>query len=194
MVHKFSEIVIKGPFLLVKGFLMGYISGSEKKFDYFFHRKSGIRKESLKDLVKEYFEFENYVHLCIENNVLTQFLSAIEHSYEKIGLTVESVKNIKSALFSFSYEVFNKKIAQEIKELFTIKNKEVKIVGYHPREQKSKNGEGVEAYAPMHAYVSKGEGKIEGNFYHVMQLYLSIKRSNASDFINCSDIYLQFDL
>ena len=107
MVHNFSEIVIKGPFFLVKGFLMGYLYASSKKFEYFFHRKTGIRRETLKDLIKEYFEFESNVHLCMENNVVPKFLSAIENSYEKIGLSVESVKTIQSACFSFSYEIFN---------------------------------------------------------------------------------------
>ena len=90
MVKSFSEIVIEGHFGLVKGFLMGFLYGGEKEFSYFFHRKSGIRRETFKDLLKELFEFENYVHLCIENSKVSKFNKAIEKSHDKIGLQVRS--------------------------------------------------------------------------------------------------------
>ena len=192
MVQNFSEIVIKGPFFLVKGFLTGYSFGSDKIINYFFHRKSGIRRETLKDFIKEYFEFENYVHLCIEDDALSKFISAIKKSHDKIGLSVESVKSIKSAGFSFSYEVFNEKMDKEINSLFEKSKKDVKIIDFNPRKQKSVDAEGIEAYAPIHAYISTGDGKVEGPFYHVMNLFLSIKRSKAADLISCSDIILQF--
>jgi hypothetical protein len=193
MVHNFSEIVIKGPFFLVKGFLMGYLYASSKKFEYFFHRKSGIRRETLKDLIREYFEFENYVHLCMENNVVPKFLSAIEKSYEKIGLSVESVRNIQLARFSFSYEVFSENLSRELKLLFLQEKNGLKIIDYKPTEQKCKDAGGVEGYAPIHSYISEGSGKVEGNFYPVMQLFLSLKKSSASNFITCSDISLQLE-
>ena len=194
MVHNFSEIVIKGPFFLVKGFIMGYLYGVEKKFEYFFHRKTGIRRETFKNIIKEYFEFENYVHLCIENDVLPKFLSAIEKSHDKIGLSVESIRNIKSANFSFSYEVFNENLSQELKLIFKKKKKEkLKIIDYQPIDQKCKGANGVEGYAPIHAFISKGSGKVEGNFYDVMQLFLSVKRCAASNFITCTDISLELE-
>ena len=147
MVKSFSEIVIEGPFGLVKGFLMGFLYGGNKEFSYFFHRKAGIRRDTLKNLLKELFEFENYVHLCIENSNVPKFTKAIEKAHDKIGLRVKSVKKIKSASFNFSYEIFNEKIANEIKNLFLEDAKKVKLLNYKPLHIKDKAAMGIEGYA-----------------------------------------------
>ena len=105
MAKGFSELVIEGPFGLVKGFLMGFIYGSGKEYNYFFHRKEGIRRETFKEILKELFEYENYVHVCLENEAVAKFSEAIDYAHEKIGLSV------KSAYFSFSYELFNEELS-----------------------------------------------------------------------------------
>jgi hypothetical protein len=193
MVKSFSEIVIEGHFGLVKGFLMGFLYGSEKEFSYFFHRKSGIRRETLKDLLKELFEFENFVHLCIESSKVSKFIKAIENSNDKIGLQVQSVKKIKSAGFNFSYEVFNEEIAYEIKNLFLEDAKKVKLQNYKPVNIKDKEAIGIEGYAPEHHFIGRGSGQVKGNFLYVMELYLKIKRCKSSELIISNDIILQLE-
>ena len=118
MQKSFSELVIEGPFLLVKGFILGFLHGSENEVDYFFHRKHGIRRETFKEFIKELFEFENHVHVCLNNNIVPKFLKAIEETKENIELEVKSVKAIKSANFSFSFEIFNEELAKETEALF----------------------------------------------------------------------------
>jgi len=193
MQSNFSEIVIEGPFVLVKGFLMGYLYGSKKEFRYFFHRKHGIRRETFREFIKELFEFESYVHLCLENNILQEFLGAVENAKDKIGLEVKSIRNINGANFSFSYEIFNKDIGQEIKTIFDNCSSGVKLKDFNTDEQSAKDAEGIEAYAPAHSYIARGSGKAEGNILDVMDLYLSIKKSNASENVVCSSIALDLE-
>ena len=78
MEKAYTELVIAGPFALVKGFLMGFRCGIETEFNYFFHRKCGIRRDTLAELVKEALDMDNYVHLCLENDVLDRFREAVE--------------------------------------------------------------------------------------------------------------------
>jgi len=193
MQNKFSEIVIEGPFVLIKGFLMGFLYGSKKDFKYFFHRKHGIRRETFREFIKELFEFDSFVHLCLENSILQDFLDALEKSNKKIGLEVKSIRNINSAYFSFSYEIFNKAMAKEAKEIFDDSSNSMKLSDFKTNEEKEKDAIGVEGYAPVHSFVSRGSGKAGGNFLEIMDLYLSIKKSRSSECIICSDISLELE-
>lgn len=192
--HKsFSELVVKGQFVLVKGFLMGFLHGSDHEFDYFFHRKYGIRRETFKEFIKEIFEFDTHVHVCLENNVVPKFLKAIQQSNEKIGLEVKSVRAISSANFTFSFEIFNEELAKEAEELFKNLPADVQISGYNPIEEINKDAAGIEGYTPVHEFSARGNGTAKGNFHDIMELFLSIKRSKASESVMCSEINLELE-
>ena len=193
MQKSFSELVIEGQFVLVKGFIMGFLHGSDQEFDYFFHRKHGIRRETFKEFIKELFEFESHVHVCLDNNIIPKFLKAIEKSEEKIGLEIKSVKAINSANFTFSFEIFNKELADDIKIVFENSPAGVKVMDYKPIEEVANDAVGVEGYAPVHSFVARGNGTAEGNFHDIMELYLNIKRSKGSESIMCSEINLELE-
>jgi hypothetical protein len=193
MQKSFSELVIEGQFVLVKGFILGFLHGSDHEFDFFFHRKYGIRRETFKEFIKELFEFDSHVHVCLENNVLPKFLKAIEKSKEKIGLEVKSVRAISSANFSFSFEIFNEELAKETEKLFKNIPAGLKVTGYKPIEEVENDAVGIEAYAPAHSFVLRGSGTANGNFHDIMVLFLNIKRSNASESIICSEIKLELE-
>ena len=193
MQKSFSELVIEGQFVLVKGFIMGFLHGSDQEFDYFFHRKHGIRRETFKEFIKELFEFESHVHVCLDNNIIPKFLKAIKKSEEKIGLEVRSVRSISSANFTFSFEIFNKELADDIKNVFENSPAGVKVMDYKPIEEVANDAVGVEGYAPVHSFVARGSGTAEGNFHDIMELFLNIKRSKGSESIMCSEINLELE-
>ena len=174
MQKRFFEIVIEGPFVLVKGFLMGFLYGGDKTYDYFFHRKSGIRRETLKEFLKEIFEFENYVHLCIEEKVHDKFIAAIEKSYPKIGLKVRSSHEIKSARFSLRYEIFNENLSKEAISLIEDLPADVELIDYKPVITVRNDAVGVEGYAPEHSYIATGSGKVQGDFNGIINYFLKI--------------------
>lgn len=189
----FSEIVIEGPFMLVKGFLVGFLSCAKPDGQYFFHRKSGIRRETLKDFLKDFFELDNYVHLCLETELVDQFLEAAKFYQEKTGMKMQSVKAIRSASFTIAYEFYNEELAEKAKKMLRDLPPDVRITDYVPREIKENTGEGIEAYAPLHQFTSRGKGKVVGDFGGVLELYLRIKRSDISESFICSDVRLQLE-
>jgi hypothetical protein len=193
MQKSFSELVIEGPFLLVKGFILGFLHGSENEVDYFFHRKHGIRRETFKEFIKELFEFENHVHVCLNNNIVPKFLKAVKQTKENIELEVKSVRAIKSANFTFSFEIFNEELTKETRALFEKSPAGIKINDYKPVEKKSEEAVGIEAYAPAHSFEARGSGKAEGDFHDIMELFLNIKRSKAANSIICSEINLELE-
>jgi hypothetical protein len=190
----YTELVIAGPFALVKGFLMGFRYGSETEFGYFFHRKSGIRRDTLAELVKEALEMDNYVHLCLENDVLERFRKAVGKTRPEIGLEIKNERLIKEAHFDFSFDISNSEAAKNVKQILENLPPSLILEGYepheeiHPEEEKSKIG----GYAPLHPYTFKGSGRISGDFGAVMELFLKAKRMPESGLVLLSEIALSF--
>ena len=191
MARKFSEIVIEGPFMLVKGFLLGFLSCKKPDGKYFFHRKANIRRETLKEFVKELFELENYVHLCMENDLIEPFKQSLELYTKVTGYGIQSVKAIKGAHFSFAAELFEKDLAVNFRQIIENLPEGVKLINYRPSEEFERDAKGIESYAPLHEYVFRAKGEIEGEFEGVVDTYMKIKRSDLSEFIICSEIKLQ---
>lgn len=192
MARSFHEIVLEGPFMLVKGFLVGFLAGVKPDGRYFFHRKSGIHRETLKGFLKELFELENYVHLCLEAELLPKFEEACK-LYNKItGLEIKSKKEVKSANFSFAYEFFNEALAKKAKDIFQSLPEGIQIVDYHPLEETRPNAKGIESYAPLHDFTARGKGTVVGEFEGVIELYLDIKKSSFSESVVLSEVRLEF--
>jgi len=193
MNQSFFEIVLEGNFMLVRGFVIGFLAATKQKGLYFFHRKAGIRRETLKEFLRDFFELDNHVHFCLEADLIEQFKKAVNFYEKQTGMKMHSIKPIKNARFSFTYEFFNEKLAQKTKKLLANLPEGLVIKNYVPFESKNSDGAGMEGgYAPLHEFTSRGKGIIEGEFSGVIELFLNIKRSDLSESIICSDIDLVF--
>lgn len=169
---------------------MGFLYASGSRYKYFFHRKAGIRRETLGGFIKEIFEFENYVHLCLEDAAVPKFINLIEKSHEKIGIIIKSEKKIQSAYFSFSFEIYRREFADEVLSIFSSVNENISLTNYKPKEKQSKDNISIGGYAPAPLYLLKGAGKAEGEFLDIMELFLKIKRSRVVNCIISSEVYL----
>ena len=96
-------------------------------------------------------------------------------------------------IFHFSFEIFNKNLAEDIKKIFENSPAGVKVIDYKPTEEIADDAVGVEGYAPVHSFVASGSGKAEGTFCDIMELYLNIKRSKSSESIMYSEINLDLE-
>ena len=194
MPENFSELVIQGPFILVKGFLIGFWSSREPHPKYFFHRKAGIRRRSLRETFSELFEMESLEHLCLEEEAVRAFHQAVEKARPVIGISIKSDKKIKSAEFGFSFEVFNKEIAAELKSIVAEPPEGVELLGFEPEEQvRSEASATLSAYGSIHPYVYRGKGHVRGVFGGVLDFFLAFKRSKADPFILTGEIDLDLE-
>ncbi len=192
MSKKYTEIVLEGNFMLAKGFLLGFLSNAKPDSKYFFHRKSGIRRETFKELLKEFFELDNYAHVCIESDLVEPFKKALRLYTDITGNVIKSEKEIASASFTCSYELFNKELADKAKAIFENLPDDVTLDHYAPVEINDGEGHGVESYAPLHEYIIRATGTLSGNFESVMDIYLKIKKGDLSESIICSEVTLEF--
>lgn len=190
---KHNELVIEGPFLLVKGFLCGFASAYDEGVSYFFHRKSGIRRETMMELVKEWFEFENYVHLCLDAEYVNSFTKQVEKVSEQTGMKIRSNRPILSASFQFEFEIHNREMADKARELIKNLPSTVSFEYFKDHEDEDSTSKGVEMYSPAFEYTYSGKGKITGDFHEVSQLYLRLKRSELINIVNMKKMELAFE-
>jgi hypothetical protein len=183
----FSELVIDGHFILVKGFLMGFWSATEPQPEYFFHRNTGIHQETFKDLIAEYFELDDQVSICLEEEFVPAFQRALARAEPIIGLTIKSCRHIQASEFRFSFHVFSPEMGDECKSLFASPPAGVQLEAYEPVEEVR---EGGKSDPNLHAYEYQGEGVARGEFVDIMNLYLRCKRSRANDLITTKDMEL----
>jgi hypothetical protein len=193
MSRRFVELIIKAPFLLVKGLLLGHRHGREEPYPYFFHRKAGIRRETIMEAVREIFEMDNYTCLCLPEDIADEFTSLIETSEDMTGAQLKEKKNIEGAEFSFSFEIFCVDLSDCSKNLFRDLPEGVRLVNYKPEEVNHQADGAAGGYAPSHPYVFRGQGKAVGDFEGTMNLFLRIKKSEASESILCSELRLQLE-
>jgi hypothetical protein len=189
----FTKLIIKAPFLFVKGFLMGFMHGRNVSFDYFFHRKSGIRRETLGEIVKEFLVMDCYTDLCLPSNIVNHFETALNKIDSSIGVSISEKREILRAEFSFSFEIFNQDTAKVVKQLFDFPPPTVELINFNPIEKKEEQLVGIHEYTHLHPYVYQGDGIAKGGFEGIMNLYLTIKRSEQARNILCSEIQLYFN-
>jgi len=185
----YSELVIKAPFTFVKGFLMGYMQASKNEFHYFFHRKHGIKYEGTGDIMRELLHVECHTHLCLPNDILTEFTNAITNVKHKVNVEIESIKKIKSARFTFSFHNYDENETSGYKDLFRSLPDSVEIQNFSPLELR---GDSME-YGMLNRYTYEGNGTVFGEFDGIIELYLRIKRHHLADSILCSEIKLEFE-
>lgn len=116
MSKPFVELVISSPFILVKGFLMGFLTGGNHKAAYYFSRRHGIQTETLAEHLKEWLGFENFVYLCMERSIISPFLEAVHSNHAKLGMEVISCRAILSASFELEARLLDKNSANRFRE------------------------------------------------------------------------------
>lgn len=188
----YSELVIEGPFHLVKGFLTGYRCRGEEPFGIFYHRKAGIRRETFGDVVADLFDLEHLVHVCVEERVLDDLRAAIARAEPIIGIRVRSVRRVESAAFSYSVRVYNEDLAEACAFLTDELPPGVERTEFVRFSLAGNDDEPrLSGTAPAHRFDYGCKGDLSGPLGEIVDLYLKCKRSRAHDFIITSDVTLQ---
>jgi len=190
MQKEFVELVIEGPFILVKGFLMGFIEGTGENPVYFFSRRSGIRTETFAEAMKEWLGFENIVHLCLEKEFADKFSVAVKNTHNKIAMEIKSSKTIKSASFEFEANFYNKKQADKFKALIENLPKGLFLDGLKEEQFVDEVEKDRGVYAPEHDFEYSAAGKVVGDFGAVIELYSKYKKDPM---IELSEVNLNFE-
>jgi hypothetical protein len=184
MATNYEQCVLKTPFTLLKGFVLGYNHKASNGFKYFFNRKSGIRRQTFGEYFKELFDLDQYSYICIDKDHVDEFLEAYL-SIKGIGAELIERGDIVSAEFSIDLCIYSKSQSSEFEKL--LENKDESLILSQPKAVEQISDTGSTKY---HDYIYKMNSSVSGPFNQVMGFYLAIKKSNFSEFVECTDIKL----
>lgn len=192
MEKEFYELVIEGPYILIKGFITGLLIGSKKMGTVIYNKEKSIKRESFSELLKEWIGVsEPLTHVIISSDIYEMVTRGIETSFDDINMKVISSKKIRKACFGFKYEAFAERYGIELKNFFKDLPSGVSILPYYkPVEEIHKEAKGIELYAPEHDYKVSAEGTVEGPLPEIIGLYEQAKKK---DLIRLKEITLHFE-
>ncbi|KAF0119540.1 MAG: hypothetical protein FD151_1971 [bacterium] len=192
MKKEFYELVIEGPYILIKGFITGLLIGSKKMGTVIYNKEKDIKRESLSELLKEWIGIsEHLTHVIISSDIYEMVTRGIETSFDDINMKIISSKKIRKVRFRFKYEAFAEKYGIELKNFFKDLPSGVSLLpDYNPVEEIHKEAKGVEIYAPEHDYKISAEGSVEGPLLEIIGLY---EQAKEKVLIELKEITLHFE-
>jgi hypothetical protein len=192
MEKEFYELVIEGPYILIKGFITGLLIGSKNMGTVIYNKEKSIKRESFSELLKEWIGVsEHLTHVIISSDIYEMVTREIETSFDDINMKVISSKKIRKACFEFKYEAFAERYGIELKNFFKDLPSGVSLLpDYKPVEEIHKEAKGIELYAPEHDYKVSAEGTVEGPLPEIIGLY---EQAKEKDLIKLKEITLHFE-
>lgn len=192
MEHAFFEVVIDGPQLLVKGFVLGLVEGSGKKGCVLFSRENNIRTETFLEQLLEWTHLHGSLsHLVIEAALLDLVQKGVNETAEILRLQVRSIRKIKAASFDFEYEVYARRYGDDLKGLFAKVPAVLQLSpDYDPKEELHPDNEGIDAYAPLPAYRLRARGTVSGPIDRLVDFYRIVR---GHELIKTGEIVLRLE-
>ena len=192
MTKPFVELVISSPFMLFKGFLMGFLAGTGHTGLYYFNRRSGIETETLKDHLKSWLGFENSVHICLEKILSENLETAIRQNHEKLGMEVISKRRIRMAGFDLKARFFDDEEPERFKkELASLEDKMSVTITFDARTSiPAWQDVGVGVLATLPPYQHGIDATIAGPLHELLPLRTKLARETLVD---VTEIKLSFE-
>ena len=193
MSEKYEELVIEGPYPLIKGFIAGVVWARGEGEEVYFSREHHIIRGDLKEAIKEWMAFHGHLaHVVARDELAEAIVRAVDETKEDVGLEVRSRRAIRAACFRFSYHAYAKRYGTELKGLFSdLEEGVVLSEDYSPKEVEHPEAVGeVEAYAPEHAYEIEGKGTVAGPLIAILRLH---KRARAQALIELEEVELVWE-
>jgi hypothetical protein len=162
----FIETVFEGHYNTVRGYIEGLQDGMGTAHRFFFSAETGIAAETLSELIREWISLGHKLHHVVLEEDFFKKINEVLAKKDKHSLlnssSIKSSKIIKEATFTFKFEAYARKYADEIRESLANLPAGVSLEQYKPVEKINHDAEGVELYAPAHDYIFTGKGTITG--------------------------------
>lgn len=190
MRKKWYEIVIEGPFDLIKGFIIGFFEGRKIDGAIIFEREHYVKREDgLEHLLRAIHIEEDRVHILMNERTFRMLDQALNNRKHGVPLKVVSKKEIVRAHFNFTYAAYAKRFSDELKNLFGKLPQGVRLEGYQPEEIERETKDSTAGYAPLHKYEITAKGRVSGPAKGVIDFY---DRLEHNALIELEEIELKF--
>jgi hypothetical protein len=159
----FYEVVFDGRAKVVHGLLAGLQTGCGEETKVIYHDEAGIYDESATESFAEKVGVRKAdYHVVVDSCLADMLRKQAGRISEETGLVMTSCRNIRSAELPFKFTVYARPYQREIMKLIKELPDGLRLVDFVYEEDIHPEAEGVEAYAPVHDYTARGEGKIVG--------------------------------
>ena len=189
----FSELVVRGNFPLVKGFLVGYLCGRNSQARYFFRHTAGtIKRDSVTGMIKQLVELDSEIHVCLETSEVDGFRNAVDAASPKIGIGLAEARPIALAEFEYSCELYDPEEGGKCREIFRAAKETLTLEGFNEKEIVDAKAM-KEPLHKAHPYTYSSAGRVRGDFDEVMNVFLQLKRLTCRDFVKCGEMVLHYN-
>ncbi len=186
---EYYELVVEGPYLLVKGFMEGRLTCTDYG-EIFFSKEEHIKRETLADKLKEWLGvIENLVHVIVDEKSLPAWEQLFSKEGNKVGIELKSKLKIENAYFDFEMEAFTPKHGEELKKYLKELPGDVEVVGKEEKEEfHDVKEKGI--YTPDHPYELFIKGTLVGNVKTVVETY---RKWHKNSLITLEEIHLTLE-
>lgn len=185
MARAYYELVIIGEEKVTEAYVRGFLYGRGMSEEVLFAREHGFSRHHLKSLITH----RDYLHLVCSASVRGTLASAVRRAPRDMEMELVSERKISKAWFHFKFDTFSRKVAGQLKRIFSSPPPGVRIPYYEPQELVQPDAKGVEGYAPMHEYHFFGEGSAEGDVHSLAGFY---RKLEGNEFVEVEDVNLDF--
>lgn len=182
MNRDYFEVVVEGHHEFIKGFVTGLLAGKGLQEETFFGGDYDIDKDRPFEMLAHLVGLRHeHTVMIVEAQVLELWRSWIKQSINNrgrdVGMSLVSVHKIKEGHFTFSIHTFSREVGKKLNQILTDISPCLRIEPpYAPEEKEIPEGQGIEAYTPLHDYEMKAQGRILGNCKDLFHWYSMLNR------------------
>lgn len=169
------EIIVQGNTDFVHGYLQGIVDARDQYEELFPGFNYDFTKKHLRQSIAESIGIgKKHARFFISNYDKEQIPEKLEYYTKRCQFDIEEIHVVTGLSFDFEFEVYNREIADGLREIIDERPDEVHVTGYIPQETINKDAEGHELYSPQHSYIFSGKGTVAGPFEKVIMIYDSL--------------------
>ena len=176
------EVIIKGREKILRAYIDGYMRGCGVHDGYFFSKDHPIDLRPIREFIKYHGDV---LHLICAADLRPMVRTAVKQAPSEYKFQIVKMRKITRGYFHFKFYTANRRAAAGIKRVLSKLPTGVKLVDFIPKEIVRPDARGAELYSPLHDYVYRGNGVVEGDAAGVHELH---HRMEANEYISCKKI------
>ncbi|MDI9571285.1 MAG: hypothetical protein QM278_11345 [Pseudomonadota bacterium] len=164
MGNNYYEVVLEGRRDYIDGFVHGLIAGRGGEGDVFFGKDLRIDEERPLEILGRLAGLRGeHTTLVVEKVVLDMLEEALGMGRREGPMRLVSARRIREASFTYAFVTFSRETGAALDAILSALPPGVFAAPpYAPAYRETPEGQGVEAYAPLHDYEMKAAGRIRG--------------------------------
>ena len=165
------EIIVKGNTDFVHGYLQGIVDARDQYEELFPGADYDFNEKHLSKNIAESIGIgKKHVRYFLSNYNKEQIPEKLKYYASKCNFEIEEIHVVTGLSFDFDFEVYNREIADKLREILDKRPEDIQVTGYDHKETVNEDAEGPELYSPEHEYIFEGEGTVTGPFDKVIKI------------------------